>query len=349
MADRFVEILSAGPGLTVQDTGRSGWQKYAVVRSGAMDLIALEKGRLLLDNSPDAAVLEVSGAAMRFRVRGGAAQIALTGAPATATCDGHVVRWASSFVLEDGKILAISSPAKGNYSYIHFDGGIATEPVMGSRATHVRSGFGGLEGRFLQSGDTLPLGTASKEAANMCLPVSDYFGTGTIRIVAGANADLYSKSEWRHFLDTTFSVSAQKDRMGARLTSEPPALPQERGLSGISDAVVRGDIQVDGTGTATVLLADHQPTGGYPRIATVITADFEPFAQLPANARFQFMLVDQDEALEALKARHDDLEALKSQIQPVRIDPSTLTNLMAFNLVGGVVSAKDAESWKGYI
>lgn len=349
MAGRTLEILSTGPGLTVQDTGRPGWQKYAVVRSGAMDLIALEAGRLLLDNAPDAAALELSGAPLRFQVRGGGARIALTGAPAMAAYDGHAPRWPGSFDLAEGETVTVSPPAKGNYSYVHIDGGIRTEPVMGSRATHVRSKLGGLEGRFLHNGDTLALAPTSIGAANMCLPVPDYFGANIIRIVAGANADFYSESEWRQFLGTTFSVTAQKDRMGARLSSEPPALPKDRGLSGISDAVVRGDIQVDGNGTPTVLLADHQPTGGYPRIATVISADFERFAQLPANAYFQFQLVDQDEALEALKARQGDLDAMPSQLQPVRIDPSTRTDLLAFNLVGGIVSAQDAASWKGYL
>lgn len=349
MTGRFLEILSTGPGLTVQDTGRPGYQKYAVVRGGAMDRFALETGRLLLDNPPDAAALELSGSALRFQVRGGDARIALSGAPARAIHDGHHLRWSASFELPEGQAVTISPPAKGNYAYVHIDGGIRTEPVMRSRSTHVRSGFGGLDGRFLQDGDQLPLAPLSDGIANMCLPEPEWFAADGIRIVRGANGDLYSDTEWQRFLGTVFSVTAQKDRMGARLLSDPPALPENRGLSGISDAVVRGDIQVDGNGTPTVLLADHQPTGGYPRIATIITADFERFAQLPANACFQFHLVDQDGALEALKTRQLDLDALPSQLRPVRIDPATRGDLLSFNLVGGVVSMEDDASWKGYV
>lgn len=349
MTGRFLEILSTGPGLTVQDAGRPGYQKYAVVRSGAMDRIALESGRLLLGNPPDAAALELSGAALRFQVSGGAARIALSGAPARAIHDGHHLRWPASFELAEGQAVAVSPPAKGNYAYVHIDGGIRTEPVMGSRSTHVRSGLGGFDGRFLRNGDRLPLAPMSDGIANMCLPEPDWFGADSIRIVRGANGNLYSDAEWQRFLGTVFCVTAQKDRMGARLSSDPPALPENRGLSGISDAVVRGDIQVDGNGTATVLLADHQPTGGYPRIATIITADFERFAQLPANARFQFELIDQEGALKAFKARQVGLEALPSRMQPVRIDPATRGDLLSFNLVGGVVSVEDDASWKGYV
>lgn len=349
MTGRFIEILSTGPGLTIQDTGRPGFQKYAVVRSGAMDRIALEAGRLLLDNPPDAAVLELSGASLRFKVRGGPARIALSGAPATTICDGHHLRWPGSFELAEESIVTISPPAKGNYSYVHVDGGVRTEPVMGSRSTHVRSGLGGLDGRFLSNGDMLPLAPWSEGIANLCLPEQGYFGSDTIRIVAGANGDLYSEDEWRRFLGTTFAVTAQKDRMGARLSSDPPALPSDRGLSGISDAVVRGDIQVDGSGTATVLLADHQPTGGYPRIATIITADFECFAQLPTNARFQFRLISQEEALAALRTRQDERNALASQAQPLRIDLAARHDLLSFNLVGGAVSSDDDATWKGYL
>ncbi|MCR9136429.1 MAG: biotin-dependent carboxyltransferase family protein [Alphaproteobacteria bacterium] len=349
MTSRFLEILTTGPGLTVQDRGRPGFQKYAVVRSGAMDRMALEAGRLLLDNPPDAAVLELSGAALRFKVCGGPARIALSGAPATAICDGHRLRWPGSFALVEESIVTVSPPAMGNYSYVHIDGGIRTEPVLGSRSTHVRSGLGGLDGRFLRDGDLLPLAPASDGIANLCLPEQDYFKTDSIRIVSGANAELYSENEWRRFLDSTFTITAQKDRMGARLSSDPPALPTDRGLSGISDAVVRGDIQVDGNGAATVLLADHQPTGGYPRIATIITADFECFAQLPADARFQFRLISQEEALAALKTRQDERNALASQILPVRIDPASRHDLLSFNLVGGVVSSDDDTSWKGYL
>lgn len=348
MTGRFLEILSTGPGLTVQDAGRPGYQKYAVVRSGAMDRIALETGQLLLGNPPDAAALELSGAALRFQIRGGGARIALSGAPAKTIHDGHHLRWPASFELSEGQVVTVSPPAKGNYAYVHIDGGIKTDPVMGSRSTHVRSGLGGLEGRFLRNGDRLPLAPLSDGIANMCLPEPDRFGADSIRVVRGANGDLYSEAEWQRFLGTVFHVTAQKDRMGARLSSDPPALPENRGLSGISDAVVRGDIQVDGNGTPTVLLADHQPTGGYPRIATIITADFERFAQLPAKARFQFRLVDQEEALDALKTRQVDLDALPSRLQPVRIDPATRGDLLCFNLVGGVVSMEDDASWKGY-
>lgn len=348
MIGRYLQILSTGPGASVQDRGRPGWQRYGVVTGGAMDRIAFDEGLVLLGNGPDCAALEVSVSALRVVIRGGPARIALTGAVCDARRNGTAMRWRSSQHVETGDELLMRPPSGGAFAYLHVDGGINTAPVLCARATHPRSGIGGLDGRCLRAGDRLPLVAYRQGPCGQVLPEPDHLSQREIRFLWGPHAGLYSARERKMFEATEFRISAQRDRMGARLVSRRPALPPGRGLNGISDAVVRGDIQVAGDGTPTVLLADHQPTGGYPRIATVISADFAACAQLPTGSPFRLVQTDLEHAREALARQREELSRLPEALAPLRRCPSEIGDLLSNQLVGGVASAQDPETWNGF-
>jgi len=218
-------------------------------------------------------------------------------------------------------------------------------------STYVRSDLGGYEGRPLRAGDELPLkcSVVAEDAepgirfVPQKLPPAEYFTKDVIRIVWGTQAHVFSAEVREALLKGEFSVSAERDRMGARLTTDVGSLAAATGLSGVSDAVVIGDIQVAGDGVATVLLADRQPTGGYPRIATVITADLDAISQMPTLKPFRFKLVTIDEAVTALALRQQEILTLKNRMTSVTRSPEDISDLLKYSLIDGVVDANDRQ------
>ena len=204
--------------------------------------------------------------------------------------------------------------------------------VLGSRATHLRAGFGGLDGREIRAGDRLVAGRAASRHDTLVLDLPPAEPPSVVRVLWGVHALEFDAAERQRFLETTFKVSARRDRMGARLEGADHPFTPARGLTLISDAVVLGDIQVPGDGEPIVLLADRQPTGGYPRIATVIAADIAAFAQLPAGAPVRFEMVDDDAALEALRALRAHHAALADHVR-ARVAGE---ELLAVDLIDGI-------------
>ncbi|MFP4126754.1 MAG: biotin-dependent carboxyltransferase family protein, partial [Alphaproteobacteria bacterium] len=279
------------------------------------------------------AALEMTLGGGRFRAVGGAVRVALTGARCPAAVDGRPVAWHTAFTLRGGEELAIGKAADGVYAYLHLGGGIAVPEVLHARSTHLRAGFGGLEGREIRVGDVLPAGTAARgDEAVATLDVAPEPPLETVRILWGVHAREFAEAERARFLATTFRVSPKRDRMGVRLEGAAEPFAPARGLTLISDAVVLGDVQVPGDGVPIVLLADRQPTGGYPRIATVITADVPAFAQLPTGAPVRFRAVAPGDAVAALNAHRARLAAFQGH---VRVGPA-VDPLVTLNLIDGV-------------
>ncbi len=336
-----LEVVSAGPCVTVQDRGRPGLQRYGVAEGGALDPYALAEGAALLGNSNDAAALELFGLGGSFRALERPLRFALSGAvmPAVKVSqdgDRETLAWRSSGVLQPGEILEIGTAAEGLIGYLHLGGGVATEPVLGSRAVHLRAGISG--GR-LEVGAVLPLGEDSGRGDRLTLSQPGYLAQREIRVVWGPSAALFGEAERQRFLDTSFTVSTRRDRMAARL--EGGAFKAGAQLTGLSAAVSLGDVQVPGDGAPLVLLADRQPTGGYPRIATIITADLPAFAQIPSAAPFRFKLVGREAALTALKAWRAEVKALADLVRPLVRDPRTIPDLLSYNLIDGMVSVEE--------
>ncbi|MEO1090192.1 MAG: urea amidolyase [Pseudomonadota bacterium] len=340
MTEIFLDVDDGGFRTTVQDLGRPGFQRNGVAEGGAVDPVAVWEGAALLGQPPELAALEMVGLGGRYRAFGGAVRVALTGAPfAAERGGGRAAPWRGSFVLEDGEVLTIGGALTGGYGYLHVGGGVDVAPVLRSLSTHLRAGFGGFGGRALRKGDRLIVGVDDGQPGELELSDLPNDPPNRIRVLWGVQAEEFSAAERERFLASTFEVTPQRDRMGVRLAHDGEPFVTERSLTLISDAVVLGDVQVPGDGRAVVLLADRQPTGGYPRIATVISADLAAFAQLPPGAAFHFVAVDHATAVSALRVHQARLDTLTERVRPRLPQGADLERrLSTTNLVDGVTT-----------
>lgn len=328
MSGQF-EILRAGPGVTVQDLGRPGLQRFGVPEGGVLDRHAHHAAAALLGNPPELASLELLLSGVQLRASKGTLQVAVTGRPGSMTIDGTRVPSLVVLDLPAGSTLDVQPGADGAIAYVGIGGGVATEPVLGSRSTHARAGLGGLAGTSLQEGDVLAVGphTAVSPGRTIERPPVD---PGPIRVVWAMHAELFD--DCVAALDQTFAMTAARDRMGAVLQPAEP-IPADAGLQIPSAPVVAGDLQVPGDGRPVALLADRQPTGGYPRLATIIGADLDRFSQLPVGAELTFEVVGLEEAVALHRAHRRRLETLP---QAVGVAGASLwgTNLISGITVG---------------
>ncbi|MCC6001171.1 MAG: biotin-dependent carboxyltransferase family protein [Pararhodobacter sp.] len=330
-----LSILKAGPGITVQDQGRPGLRSLGLSRGGAMDPLALAEGAALLGQPETLAALEIAGSLVTLRAER-AVRIALTGAPMRALCDGHVLAWNASHAIHAGSTLTISA-LNGGYGYVHAGGGIDTPPKLGSRAAHLSAGLG----RMLKAGDRLPLGPDRGGATGLVLDPAPRFEGGIIRMVTSMQTGLFDPAELKRFQAIAFTRAPRANRMGQPLDGGKVAAAQ--GLSILSDAVVPGDIQITGDGTAFVLLAECQTTGGYPRIGTVLPCDLPRLVQAPPGAALRFRLVPLDEAVALEQAEAARRAGLRAGLRPLIRDPHAIADLLAYQLISGVTCGDDLQ------
>ncbi len=289
----MIEILRCGPLTTVQDRGRCGLRHLGVPAAGALDDWALARLNALLGNAPKAAALELVAGPLELRIER-AGWLALCGAPFEMRLDGRLLRPEWRWPCSAGQVLRLEGPVSGQRALLGFAGGLEVLPVLGARATDLRSGFGGLHGRALRKGDRLPLGPALplRGVRGLRAPAWD----GRLRALPGpelAALDLRSRDAlWSE----AWKVESQSDRMGLRLSG--PLLNLRRPLELASTAVLPGTLQLPPAGQPIALLADAGTTGGYPRVALVIAADLWKLAQ----ARPGFSLRLQSCTLEAARA-----------------------------------------------
>ena len=284
-------ITRAGPLATIQDAGRFGMLAHGISASGPMDRSAYELAGQGLKTAP-AGAIEVTTAGLDFRVVSGSCRMGLAGGTFTARRNGTPLDWPGHCKLTAGDEVSISPGPGGNYGYLRFDAAIDVPFVMGSIATNSRARTGGLEGRALTAGDRLHLIDGVVDVGPR-LP--NTVTEGPIRFIWGLHADLLTSVRER-FVTVPFRISTRLDRMGVRLDDPSGVFADSTILSLVSDAVVPGDIQILGDGTAIVLMRDHQPTGGYPRIATIIAADLDRFAQLRPGSAVAFVPVGVEHA-----------------------------------------------------
>lgn len=308
-----LEILKPGLFTTVQDLGRRGFQKYGVSVSGAMDLFSHRVANRLLGNPDEAATLECTLLGPRIRFLADLT-IAVAGADLSPRIDGSPIPEWESVRVRKGSVLDFQACRSGCRAYLAVEGGLEVSPVLGSRATHVRTRLGGLEGRAIKSGDILssvgrpvwPPYIEKHQIFRSALP-GEILRSRKLRFVLGPQEDFFTLESIQDFLQGKFRVSPHSDRMGIRLEGKP--LVHRAGADIVSDAVPFGSIQVPADGQPIVLAADRQTTGGYPKIGVVATVDFTVLAQLKPGDEIQFVRVDLDSALEALKALEMELES----------------------------------------
>lgn len=291
-------VTRAGPLATIQDSGRFGMLAHGISASGPMDRSAYaEAGKVL--GSASAGAIEITTAGLDLVVEGGSCRIGFAGGAFTARHNGEPVAWPGQCTLTTGDTFSVKPGPSGNYGYLRFDNAIDVPAVMGSIATNSRAKLGGLQGRALVAGDRLHLigGRAPESLAAPTAPAD-----GPIRFIWGLHADLFAEPRAR-FVAASFTISARLDRMGVRLDDPQGVFADAPMLSLVSDAVVPGDIQILGDGTPIVLMRDHQPTGGYPRIATIIAADLDRFAQLRPGTPVAFAPIAVEHAHHLLRSR----------------------------------------------
>lgn len=270
-----VLVRRAGPLTTIQDHGRVGVLRHGISASGPMDGASYRVAGSLAGQGRGGIEFTLSGIEIEVD---GACRVAWAGGAFRASLNGVPQDWPGAAQLAAGDVLTILPGPSGNYGYLRFDAGIALPPVMRSLATSSRVGLGGLDGRSLRAGDIVPL---TGSASALPLTVEPQVAvTGPLRVVWGIHADRFESSLRQRVVNEVFVVSPRLDRMGVRLDDPQGVFTGAGTLSLVSDAMVPGDIQILGDGTPIVLMRDHQPTGGYPRIATIVTADLDRFAQM---------------------------------------------------------------------
>ena len=335
-------VTSIGPASSVQDGGRPGSQRYGLVPSGAMDRLALAAANTLVGNELFSAVVEIGPFGAVFAARGGAVRIALAGASRNADIAGRPVATDASATLADGETLTLGFARSGSFSYLAIEGGIAGEPDFGSLAVNARAGLGSPYPRPLQAGDELQTEAASAAPERRIdLPATT---DAPIRVVWGPQDDEFADDAKQLFIDSEWKISATSDRMGYRL--EGPVIKHLHGHNIVSDGTVNGSLQVPGNGQPIVLMPDRGTSGGYPKIATVISADFGRFAQTPAGRAFHFKPVSMVEAQAAARQFADLLRSLPDRLRSIESFDLNIDALRDANVAGHAVSAIDASTWQ---
>ncbi len=285
-----ITITRAGPLATLQDEGRFGFLRHGISASGPMDRGGYRLAGAMLAVAGRTAI-EFTAAGLEFTADG-PLRAGCAGGAFRLAVNGHEREWPARLGLAAGDRVAITPGPAGNYGYVRFDREVDVPVVLGSRATNVAVGLGGYKGRALRAGDRIGLG-GEGTAPDPAPPPS---GSGPLRVMWGLHADHFDSAAREGFVRSGFIVTSNLDRMGVRLADRSRALAGPPRLTLVSDAIVPGDIQILGDGTPIVLMRDHQPTGGYPRIATVVSADLDRFAQLRPGEEVRFIPVTLEHA-----------------------------------------------------
>lgn len=334
-----LRVLSAGPGVTVQDGGRHGYLRYGVTGAGPMDPLAHALANRALGNHGGAAAIEVSLGGIEVAAEGGPLTVAIAGGAFQVTSDGQTLPPAVVTRLDPGATLRLRAGSGGVWCYLAVAGGIILPQVLGSSATHTRTGMGGLDGRMLQAHDRLPAGMATRgEIATglMVAPLLDR-PPDTIRVLLGPQHDYFADDQIAAFLAGPWTISARGDRMACFL--EGPRLSHRLGFNIPSDGVAMGAIQVPGEGQPIVLMADRQSTGGYPKIANVIGADLGRLAQARPGRQIAFRAVSHAEAVQALAEERSFLSG-RIAVEPLTRSLFSSEFLLGLTLVDGWIDAK---------
>jgi len=337
-----LKVIAPGFHTTLQDQGRRGFQHVGVPVSGALDRNGYLLANALVGNTQGAACLEIIGSGPELEVTGSSARIVLVGSGGLEISgrDGLPIPSGQTAHLTRGEIVRVRLGGEAFCSYLAIEGGFEVPLCLNSRSTYTRAGFGGLSGRPLRSGDTLH-GTIDDAAARaeVCLnDRRDLRLDQAIRVVLGPQDDYFTEDAIETLLSGVYSITPASDRMGFRLAG--PLLEHKSDYNIVSDGIVAGSIQVPGSKLPIVLMADAQTTGGYPKIATVISADLPILGVRGAGCAVRFQSVSREEAEKIRRADYQELLNVISNIRVVSesrsIDIEALYNQ---NLIDGMIDA----------
>jgi antagonist of KipI len=312
-----IEILAPGPLTTIQDWGRFGYGRYGVPPSGALDTFSLRAANLLVGNPENEACLEITMFGIRIKALRDAA-IAVTGGDLRPFCNDKPFGMWTSSILKGGDTLSFRGVKGGCRSYLAIGGGFSLPEVLGSRSTNLSSGFGGLSGRALKKGDMLSahsphlhLKTEGRGLPQDLIPL--YSSKWHLRVTFGPQDDQFTEEGRNTFLNAPYQVSYQSDRTGIRLAGPSVEKRPEVEESIISEGVIPGAIQVPGDGQPIIILVEIV-TGGYRKIATVISADLPLLGQLKPGDTMSFEEVSLHEAYEALRKFEERIRSVREAI-----------------------------------
>ena len=323
----------AGPLISVQDRGRSGFLRFGVTESGPMDRVAFEILSQALGASPGFRAIEVSVGGVSLTCLSGAVTCGVVGGEFDIRIDGKVQPAWSIFSLTEGQVLTVRPGLSGSWCYLGFCGSLDSPDWLGSHAAHLASG---LCGRAVQSEDQITISNAElRRELHAALPIPDFSRADRyVRIVPGPQDHLFAQETMELLIQERFSVTQDYDRMGFRLSG--PNLTPQNALSIPSEALIRGSVQVPGHGDPLILMADHQTTGGYPKMATVISADIDRLAQVRSGDNIRFKFVSVTQAIAATRKSRARRDAYIETLADYR--GSLSDRLMRMNLISGAVA-----------
>ncbi|TKC19484.1 biotin-dependent carboxyltransferase family protein [Robertmurraya kyonggiensis] len=319
----MMTIIKPGLFSTIQDLGRYGYQKYGVVVSGAMDSLSFRIANLLVGNEENTPVIEMTivGPSIQFHKD---SLIAICGGDLSPSIDGLPVSMGRPIFVKKDSTLQFGKCKNGARAYLAVSGGIVTPFVMGSASTYVRGQLGGVMGRVLQSGDQLTIGylnelskkireyVHTKASENWFVPFLKTIHP-IVRLLQGREFDLFTDASKSLLINEPFTITAEADRMGYRLSG--PKLMQKEHTEMLSAAVTIGTIQVTPDGSPIILLADRQTTGGYPKIAQVISIDLPLLAQMKPMDQVRFQMITLEEAQVLFRKTEKYIATIKRAIE----------------------------------
>ncbi len=318
----MIVVEKGGMLTTIQDRGRFGYEQFGVSPAGPMDMRSFTIANLLVGNQRGAAAMEITiaGPTLRFTEP---AVIAMTGSDLSPICNGKAIPMYTAVLVEAGDVLQMGFATVGCRAYLAVAGGFHVPEVMGSCATSLQNKIGGIGGRKLNNGDELAVGVPSlalEQIAGRSLTPEKVGAQQPVvlRVLMGPQENEFTEAGINTFLKSTYQVENDSNRMGYRLNG--PAIEHSGDGNIISDGIVTGAIQVPTSGLPIVMLAERQTVGGYPKIATVISADLPKIGQCRPGDSIRFQAVRIDEAQQLYRAYLGELDEMARQLEQKRAD-----------------------------
>ena len=315
-----IKILDAGLLTTVQDLGRYGFQRYGVSASGVMDEYSAKIANKLVGNKVGEAVLETTLKGVQIEFLQNTA-VAITGGNCDVTLNGTKIELWQSYLVNRGDILKMGICRSGLRNYLAFSGGVDVPVIMNSKSTNLKAKVGGFNGRKLMTGDILSVGVGSLEAPLTLNKhyIPTYSKDIKVGVILGQQDDHFTEAGIKTFLNETYTVTQESDRMGIRVSSVSGAtIEHKNGADIISDGITFGAIQVPGSGQPIVMMADRQTTGGYTKIGNVISSDLAKLAQATPGTKVKFVEYTLEQAVQAIKNNDIIINNQNSYISPVK-------------------------------
>lgn len=306
----IIKIINPGFLTTIQDNGRIGYQQFGVPISGAMDLYSLQLANILVDNEKNEACLEMTMIGSQIEFYNDTA-IAITGANMNPEINFIKINMYETIYVKKGDVLRMSGAKDGARAYLSISGGFDIPKVLGSKSTYLRGKIGGYKGRKIERDDEIKIKEINQLIQKRSIPkylIPEYKHSQNIGVIFGPEDESFTKEGIKTFLNSEYIISNKFDRMGYKL--EGPSINHKEKPDIISMGITLGTIQVPGNGKPMIMLSDKQTTGGYTRIANVITTDIPKLGQLKAGDKIRFYEVDLTDAQGLLKEKEDEIDNL---------------------------------------